>query len=472
MEQAYSSFNDIWPAWQMWGLLAGAYDDPATGGIMFDAGAQFGGAGRGPDRQGFAVFRNHSWFNNLVAHPPSSQNEAWSMRQFLYTWVHEAGHAFNLLHSWNKARPDALSWMNYPQRYDARNGPGTFWGSFRFRFDDEELLHIRHGDRASVIMGGDPWASGGHLDAPAGTTMESEPNGSLELLLRSKGYFEFMEPVEIEVRLRNLTTVPLEVDGRIDPRFGNVIVYLKAPDGDVIMHRPLVCELGLPQLVTLQPLTADGANQGEDRISALIPLSYGGRGFLFESPGRYEIRIAYTGAGAVLTSNTLPLHVGRPMTREEDRFAQEYFTPELGVALALGGSESPFLESGMNTLREAADRFQGADLAAKSALVVARSVGNDFYRPENGRLVKTHEADPAEAIAITEPALDHYRDNAAPAANLEYAKIGRFRATMHAAGGEVDRARDELELLQQDLAGRGVNQPVLDDIRNVAAAIE
>ena len=27
------------------------------------------------------------------------------MRKYLYVWVHEAGHAWNLLHSWDKARP-------------------------------------------------------------------------------------------------------------------------------------------------------------------------------------------------------------------------------------------------------------------------------------------------------------------------------------------------------------------------------
>ena len=35
------------------------------------------------------------------------------------------------------------------------------------RFDDEELVHIRHGDRSAVIMGGDDWGSGGHLERPA-----------------------------------------------------------------------------------------------------------------------------------------------------------------------------------------------------------------------------------------------------------------------------------------------------------------
>lgn len=65
-----------------------------------------------PERQDFAVFRNHSWFSNLVQNP-STQEEPQSMRHFLYTWIHEAGHAFNCLHSWDKSRPSSFSWMNY-----------------------------------------------------------------------------------------------------------------------------------------------------------------------------------------------------------------------------------------------------------------------------------------------------------------------------------------------------------------------
>jgi hypothetical protein len=131
METHFSKFNGTWPNWEMWGLLAGTYDTPSVGGIMFDAAAAFGTVAGPYDRQGFAVFRNH-------------------------------GHAFNFLHSWDKNRPDALSWMNYDWKYDGRHGSDTFWKSFRMRFDDEELLHLRHGDRPAVMMGGDPWATGGH----------------------------------------------------------------------------------------------------------------------------------------------------------------------------------------------------------------------------------------------------------------------------------------------------------------------
>jgi hypothetical protein len=143
---------------------------------MFDA-AAFGGAGKAPERQGFAVFRKHQWFTNLPAGAPSNQDEAEAARKFLYTWGHEAGHAFNFLHSWNKNRPDSLSWMNYDWRYDNRNGDDSYWSNFRFRFDDEELIHLRHGDRSSVIMGG----TRGH---PAGTW---RPRRERNILNRRRG---------------------------------------------------------------------------------------------------------------------------------------------------------------------------------------------------------------------------------------------------------------------------------------------
>ena len=58
---------------------------------MFDAGASYGGAGQPPDRQGFAVFRKHSWFDKLVTGTPASDEQADAMRQYLYCWIHGCG---------------------------------------------------------------------------------------------------------------------------------------------------------------------------------------------------------------------------------------------------------------------------------------------------------------------------------------------------------------------------------------------
>jgi hypothetical protein len=465
METAFSRFGNRWPEWNLWGLQAGTFDNPGVGGIMFDAAAGFGGAGRSPERQGFAVFRKHSWFTNLVEGAPTNQDQARAMRHFLYTWVHEAGHAFNFLHSWNKARPNSLSWMNYDWKYDQINGPDKFWANFRFRFDDEELIHLRHGDRAAVIMGGDPWSSGGHLESPARTTVDAEPDQPLELLLRPKPYFAFMEPVEIEIRLRNLTDQPLSIDTRLDPTYGLTTVYVLRPDGKAIQFYSVMCLVGTAETHTM----AAAGQPGLDRYSAMIPLTFGVRGFVFDTPGQYELRAVYSTGDLVAISNTAVIRIGQPETKEEDRFATNFFSPEVGLTMSLGGSMSPFLQKGIQTLTEAADRFAGQELGAKAAVVVAKSVGEDFFRREmsdnQDKLVQHHKADPAEALTVTKPALERCQEVQDTSDNIAYNNLVALRAQLHVEKGEPEIARQELLKLAEDLDDRAVNPNVTADIR-------
>jgi hypothetical protein len=471
MATNFSQYSGTWPSWNLWGLLAGTFETPSVGGVMFDAAAGFGGAGQAPERQGFAVFRNHTWFDDLVVGTPSNQDQARAMRQFLYTWVHEAGHAYNLLHSWNKARSSALSWMNYDWKYDQINGPDSFWAGFRFRFDDEELIHVRHGDRASVIMGGDPWASGGHLESPPGAMAASEPNTDVEFLVRSKTHFAFMEPVEVEFRLRNLSAASVPIDARLDPRYGTTTVFVQRPDGSRVLFETAFCVYGTPELVELEPHPSSGSPEGPDRISALVPLTFGVGGFTFDVPGPYLIRAVYQGAQCFTTSNTHRVYVGYPTGTDEDRFAPDFFSHDVGLALALGGSMSPHLSEGLDTLRAAADRFADQELGVKAAAFVARSVGNDFYRSDSQDvLVRHHKADPQEALAVTQGALDAYRERGAKTDNLAYTQLVDLRAQFHVDAGQPDVAANEVNALADDLQSRGANGNVIAEVRSLAPA--
>ncbi len=468
METAFDSYPGAWPSWKLWGLQAGTFESPSVGGIMFDAASGIGGAGKAPERQGFAVFRKHSWFTHLAAGTPVTQQQAWAMRHFLYTWVHEAGHAFNLLHSWNKSRPSSLSWMNYDWRYDQVNGRDSFWAAFPFRFDDEELLHMRHGDRAAVIMGGDPWSSGGHLESPSASAIDSEPGAEVELTLRAKAHFEFMEPVELEFRLRNTTRSPVPVDNRMDPKYGNTTVFVQRPDGTRFVYDTVLCLYGEPEMVSLAPGAASDAAKGPDRVSVLVPLTYGAGGFTFATPGTYLVRAVYQGAGLLTTSNTLRVSVGYPTDRDADRFASDYFTPTVGLTMALGGSASPYLSAGLDTLTEAAERFSDEPVGFKSARVVARAVGANFYRSDDGALALHHAADPSAALALTEPALTAYQRSSDVRENLEYAKLVKLRAGLHADAGDPGRAADEVDTLADHLASRGAHGNVVEQVRSLA----
>lgn len=475
METWFSRYGNTWPAWNMWGLQAGKFDNAGVGGIMFDAAAGFGGAGRSPDRQGFAVFRKHPWFDNLVDGPPANQAQARAMRHYLYTWVHEAGHAFNFLHSWDKGRPNSLSWMNYDWKYDQLNGADQFWANFRFRFDDDELIHLRHGDRASVVMGGDPWASGGHLETPTGTTVEAGPDQPVELLLRSKDYFGFMEPVDVEFRLRNRTNAPVRIDARLDPTFGNTTLFVLSPDGRTTQFDSVVCQYGLPEYVDLEPTGA--SEKGPDRFSELVGVTYGrGGGFLFSQPGQYQLRAVYcTTDGVMAVSNTLTMRVGHPVTPREDRFAADFFTPAVGLVLSFDGSMSPHLSTGMDTLTAAAEEFAGEPLGNKAADVVARSLSRDFYRRDidegSDKLVRHHTADPGTALQATEAALAAYQGDVAPANNIAYHQLVDLRTELHTAEGNSKAAQQELGALATDLAQRGANDNVIQTIQQDARSL-
>lgn len=470
METAFSLYASTWPNWRLWGLQVGAFDSSSLGGIMFDAPAANGGAGDRPDRQGFAVARSHSWFTALVA-SPSTQAQYEAMRKYLYVWVHEAGHAWNLLHSWDKGRPSALSWMNYDWKYDAINGADTFWARFLMRFDDEELIHMRHGDRKTVIMGGDDWGTGGNLEAPPAAALEAGPGQPLELAVRCQPYAMLMQPVSVELRLRNTTTVPIAVDARLDPRYGSTTIVVSRPDGTWIDYTSVMCMLGDTRPLTLAPAPADGAPQGPDRYSEQVPLTFGSSGFVFDLPGTYRIKAVYHDGLLTAVSNVATLRVGAPMTRDEDRLAADWFTNPVGLTVALGGSMSPHLDPGLDTLREAAGRFADNEVGMSAAQVLAAGIGDDFYRRQGDEVVRSHEADPETALALTEAALQAHKAKGDKATNLAYRTLVEHRAGLHVAAGRPAQARKELSSLATALTRRGANPNVVADVKAEAESL-
>ncbi|HWW61460.1 MAG TPA: hypothetical protein VN181_08845 [Thermoanaerobaculia bacterium] len=492
MEHHFTQYKGAWPKWEMWGLVAGAYHDDLVGGVMFDYAGAEGSAHKAPERQGFAVFRKHFWFDSLVANPKTeAQFEA--ARRFLWLFTHESGHAFNLLHSFDKNRENALSWMNYVESYDALHKEGAFWSGFRFSFDDEELLHIRHGNRSSVIMGGDPFSSGGHAEAPPGAEHLRMPPGAmtsisgeapLEILVRSEQYFQFLEPVSVEIRARNLLPIPLSVSATLHPEHGSVTIYIRRPDGRIVEYMPISCKLAPDRTVTLG---AAGAHDSTDRHSRTVFVSYGRYGFYFDEPGQYSIRAVYHGPGNLLIpSNVQRVRVGHPKTEEADRLAQDFFSYESGVSLYLGGSHSQFLTGGMNTLLDVVDRHAKTLAGAKIAARVARGIGmpfHDFGYDDDAVSPKTMDAepqlslrrstsgDPEEALRLIDIAMKTFDRHPSARLSIPIERAVRTRAYMLVRMGKPEEARDELIDLAGDLDKAGVKAGVVQQIQRDAERI-
>ena len=474
MEQNFSLYNDTWPAWKMRCLLCGTYTQDTVLGVMFDAGIQFGGAGRRPERQGFAVFKRHPIFNNLTPQTPTNQVQADAMRRFLRTYVHEAGHAFNLLHSWNKDRPYSLSWMNYPRNYpfgpnNPNNSENDYWNNFRFRFDDEELIHIRHGDRASVIMGGDFWSSGRHIEEPFIFQNFSKNESKIEFLLRSKNYFEFMEPIEIELRLKNLTDTSVNVDTLLNPEFDRVNIYILDPNGNTIQYVPTMIKESEPIMTTLRPL--DSKIDGADRFSENIVITYGKYGFYFNHPGEYLIRATYNGYNNEITSsNILRIRIGNPLSYEEDKIAYNFFSSNVGMNLYLKGSQSPFLAVGKKVLEQIVDMNLQNARNAKISYVLASAEIRPFFRIVDKKLIQTHKPNYEKTLRITEPAISYYSKVKEKPLNIQYRNIVYIRVNALLEMNKKHKAKEELTELEKNLVD--INESVVNEIEKKKKSID
>ena len=229
--------------------------------------------------------------------------------------------------------------MNYDWRYDNINGIDSFWGSFRFRFDDEELIHIRHGDRKAVIMGGDPWSSGGHMESPALAYVQAEGEGRSKSSLRAEPYCEFMEPVAVEVRLRNRSDVPLNGDPRLDTEDGAITFFIQLW---VHLCRNFVRSCATWRSRRRWSLQPKSASEGEDRYSQLVSLVMVAMAFtLIVRVSILSERSTRATVTILQLSNVLKIRVGLPEAKGDEKIATSFFSREVGLSLYLGGQNRP-----------------------------------------------------------------------------------------------------------------------------------
>ncbi|HLG54027.1 MAG TPA: hypothetical protein VI485_01775 [Vicinamibacterales bacterium] len=454
-----------WPRWFLWGVLASQHADCRNAGVMFDH--------KKPARQGFAVFLK--FFGGLPAGEPTNKVEASLQRLYLLTWVHEVGHALNLLHSRDKLVPSELSWMNDDHALEDVNG---FWSKFPFTFSVAELLHLRHGHWPEIVPGAEPLGAGGHLCAPLAKRFvestpapitDSDPPQPLELLLRSRGHFDFMARVTIEVRLRNQHP-EAELRNVVDdlsPEAGYVTVVIRRPDGRFVEFVPMIKLLRTPSVTTL----ASASKVGPDRHSVEIDLTYGRGGFYFDTPGEYLVCAIYAADNHLVESNRLRLRVGHPLSREADQMAQDFFVPEVGRCLMLNGSQSPFLTGAFATLLRMVDRWAGTEAGADLALALMPGVGNSFFAVRNNVVTLLKGPDHGSALRLTEAAVKTYEASSDRSFNLRHDRLVRARARYHQAAETASVAVTELVTLHDRLQDRGAHESVLADVRAFAKEV-
>lgn len=363
MQQYWSLFASR-PQWAMWTFFASLHErGPALGGVMFDD--------IGPNhRQGTAVFQDA-----FVSDAPSGDPnpEAWVRRMRFWTAVHEMGHAFNLAHSWQKALgapwrplqnvPEARSFMNYPFR--VRGGAQAFFSNFAYRFDDDELLFLRHAPERFVQQGNADWFDN-HGFSQA--RVRPAPIFRLEVRVnRPQPTFEFMEPVVLEFKLTNTSGRPQVIDAyALADRDAQTIV-LKKDGKPARQFAPYAHYLRDEQARVLQP----NASMYES-----VFLGAGANGWDLAEPGLYTVQVALHLEAEDVVSLPFRLRIAPPKSWEEERLAQDFFSEDVGRLLTFGGSR--LLEHGNDALRAVTDRMDGSAASVHARLVLGRPLARSY----------------------------------------------------------------------------------------------
>lgn len=453
MLRHFSLWQEV-PQWKLWMLAAYAHEmGPGLYGIMFDQ--------LGKQRQGCATF-----------HQGIGGSTADKLRLQLYTYVHELGHCFNLLHSWQKSyavppvpnRPNALSWMNYPWNYPS-GGAAAYWNSFAFQFDDQEIVHLRHAYRDAVIMGGNNFTTGSALESLANPQAFAEPvvdKSGLKLELEAQKSFALGEPVVVEIKLRATESSGKMVHSRLHPNMGFVQLGIRKPGGQIMLYEPMIEHCVAPEMVKL--------DTERPTIYESAYIGFGNGGFYFDQTGFYQIRASYMAPdGSEIISNILTLRVRSPLSQADEEVADLYFGDDQGVLFYLLGSDAEELKSGNNAFDLVLEKHAKHPLAVYARLVKGINAGRTFKQvtPDRRIVVRTPETD--QSIKHLNAVVDA-SESGAGVDNITLNMAMRYLAKVQKAANKEKNAKETMDRMVAIFTKKRLKHQVLLTIQSQASA--
>jgi hypothetical protein len=415
------------PNWAVWLLVAEKHDLGAgLLGIMFDQ--------LGPQRQGCAVF-----------HQGIGGTTSQQLRLQLQTYVHELGHCFNLLHSWQKSlstppgvnRPNSLSYMNYPWGYPL-GGEAAFWAAFAFQFDDEEVIHLRHAFRNDIVMGGNPFATGAASIAPEEMADPvAEETGlklDIEPIHRS---FSLGEPVVLKLQLTATRSAGIKAHPYLHPNLQMTTVAISRPNGQIVKYEPFIDHL---MNGTFQEMGAQGS-----AITDSAYIGFGKGGFYFDQPGNYKIRAIYQAAdGSRVMSNVAEMRVRYPVTAADEEIADLLMGEEQGALFYLLGSDSDHLRKGRDALQTVLDKYGHMPVADYVRLAMGVNAAREFKTVADATLkVTVRPPDTEQAASLLQEAVK--ADS--PVDDLTKVQVLEKLATAQAQVGDREGSSNTVSLI-------------------------
>lgn len=346
-------------------LVLPRYVRPGVLGIMFDGAI-------GPPRQGAAIFTDA-----IARSEAEYASEKLDADLRLFTAIHELGHVFNLLHSFDddrstlyrrRARPESLSWMNYPNLYPGFGNLAEpvartrFWRRFAERFAPEELAHLRHGALWDVLPGGTIEAL---MSRPADEAAFVPPTaGPLSISLVLPPTIAYREWQRGTLVLVNQGASSLPVHDHLDLSHPALKLVIQREQGPALAYRAHAsgCTGGHCGSASVIRENLPAGSRKE------VPISpwFGDRWYVQE-PGTYTFQAIYTPpGGAAVASSPIKLVVLAPTGPLPKGSESAFFSPAVGLFMALGGSPA----AGFATARETLAR-QAVDEPSDPAAITA-----------------------------------------------------------------------------------------------------
>jgi hypothetical protein len=452
----FSLWADV-PQWKVWLLVATEHVGGYRG-IMFDYTDTH-------QRQGCAVF-----YNQIQGSAPYDQ------RAQLRTYMHELGHCFNLLHSWQKNLADPpqplgdnngfgdLSWMNYTWQYQPSSGPGgdaAYWAAFPFQFTDNEVIHLRHGLYNNVVMGANPFGRGAAEVDPELFAAPTQDRSGLALEVRAKRSVAYGEPVVAELKLSSTDTRGAVTHGFLHPNDDFVAIAIRQPSGRTVLYRPMLRHCADEHReVRVDP---DGA------LYESAYIGYGRDGAYFEQPGRYAIRAAYVAAdGSRIVSPVTEVRVRPPVSAGDQEVGELLMGDEQGQLLALLGSDSEHLSAGKAALEELLDKHGDHPLATFARLTKGVNAARAFKRLTADKQVIVREPEPHVSTAELKQ-VEEASKGGAGVDNITLNMVLRTRARAEARAGDTDKAIATLDAMPGVFEAQGLKPQVIETVRRQAA---
>jgi hypothetical protein len=370
------------------------------------------------------------------------------------------------MHSWQKSyanppipnRPSALSWMNYPWNYPG--GANAFWNGFPFQFDDPEIIHVRHGFRNNVIMGGNPFATGAAVEDPQAFSNPVEDKSGLKLELRAKSSFSLGEPVVVEIKLSTTDLNGIRVSKNLHPNTGSVGIGIQNPGGQVVAYEPMIEHCVAGNFTTL--------NAENPSIYDSAFLSYGKGGMYFNQIGTYKIRAVYPALdGSMVLSNVLSIRVKSPHSSSDEDVADLFLGDQQGTILYLLGSDSEFLDQGNKALGRVITEFGDHPLSVYAKLVKGFNAGRTFKTLTPDKTITVRPAQYNESINMLSDVIDASEKNMG-VDNITLSTTMLRMANVQRSSGDAKSAKETAEHMVDFFSKKGLKSHIMKLIESQA----